>query len=126
MHAGDLRPCDTKASCVSSSSIRSPSQYMPAWDFAPTERDQAFTDVVSVVRELQDDGDAQLLEADRDKGYVKARLRYDLKGILVCLWSWHVSKLCDDSCPPIGLIGVGDDGAQERIAVTSNLIYRKG
>ena len=83
MHAGDLRQCDPKASCVSSSAIRSPSQYMPAWDFAPTELDQAFAAVVSNVRELEGDGDAQLLKADPDHGYVKARLRFDLKGIII-------------------------------------------
>lgn len=53
---------------------------MPAWDFAPTEREQAYATLLSTVRELQDDGAAELLEVDRDRGYVKARIRYELRG----------------------------------------------
>lgn len=73
-------PCDPSASCVSSSALRSPSQYMPAWDFAPDDRQQAFATVLSIIAELQNDGAAELLEADKTRGYAKARIRYELRG----------------------------------------------
>lgn len=110
--AGDLRQCDPKASCVSSSAIRSPSQYMPAWDFAPTERDHALAAVVSTVRELELDGQAQLLETNPERGYVKARLRYDLKGMITLSTSCEnvlvIHCPCDTGMNVIVMLSMGN------------------
>jgi hypothetical protein len=80
--------CEVNASCVSPSAWRSPAQYMPAWDYAPSSQEQAFREAVNVLDELEADGRAEILVRDAAEWYLKARIQFSFGG--AASQPWHV------------------------------------
>jgi len=68
---GSLRGCAPKTSCVSTSSGRSPSQYLPPWDYAGLSTEEAYDRLKSAV--IKRGG--RVLEEERGR-YIQAELPF--------------------------------------------------
>eukprot|EP00667_Euglena_gracilis_P016638 EG_transcript_17434 len=68
---GGLLPCQSTENCVSSSSVRSPTQFKPPWDYAiqTTDAAEAFATLQAAV--LEEPG-AVIVEADAQRYYLHA------------------------------------------------------
>lgn len=71
MNKGRLYPCRGNENCVSSSSIKSPAQFSPPWNYGPETTDVSIA-FNSLLQVLRDDPDAKLASIDVERRYIRA------------------------------------------------------
>jgi hypothetical protein len=76
-----LQACKPTSSCVSTAAFKSPSQYLPPWTFVPDTRQGAFRSLLSVLKEMEISGTAQIVGVYESTGYIKSRLKFELGGV---------------------------------------------
>eukprot|EP00959_Pyramimonas_sp_CCMP1952_P052435 1096205-Pyramimonas_sp.AAC.1 len=69
---GSLRGCEPNSSCVSTSSGRSPSQYLPPWDYSGLSTGEAFVRLKSAVVKRG----GRVVEEQAELNYIRAELPF--------------------------------------------------